>query len=214
MEKSIESIWKNGFINNENIVIPKLNNLYNQRSLHIIEKFRRIGKINLIGIGIFSFGVLIAALLTGVYVVGIAIASILAYIVYVGVKQSEELDKIEMGDNSYEYLKSFDAWIKKSFAKYISIYRFIYPALVILFALWTRMSSWGELFCTKVAAKYPDIPFVWDTPLPAILFVAFAAIVFSVFSKKLFMLDLKPIYGGILDKLENLLKEMEELRMS
>ena len=31
MEKSIESIWKQGFLNSDALVAPKLNNLYNQK---------------------------------------------------------------------------------------------------------------------------------------------------------------------------------------
>ena len=47
MEKSIESIWKQGFLDNNAMVAPKLNNLYNQKSIHIIDKFKRMFKINL-----------------------------------------------------------------------------------------------------------------------------------------------------------------------
>ena len=55
MEKSIESIWKQGFLENDAMVAPKLNNLYNQKSIHIIDKFKRMFKINLNALVIFSF---------------------------------------------------------------------------------------------------------------------------------------------------------------
>ena len=42
MEKSIESIWKEGFLQKNAMVAPKLNNLYNKKSIHIIDKFKRM----------------------------------------------------------------------------------------------------------------------------------------------------------------------------
>ena len=59
MERSIENIWKEGFLKSDALVAPKINNLYNQKSIHIIDKFKRMFKINLIAIIVFSFVFLI-----------------------------------------------------------------------------------------------------------------------------------------------------------
>jgi len=40
MEKSIETIWKEGFLESDALVAPKLNDLYNQKSIHIVDKFK------------------------------------------------------------------------------------------------------------------------------------------------------------------------------
>ena len=58
MEKSIESIWKEGFLDSNAMVAPKLNNLYNKKSIHIIDKFKRMFKINLNALVVFSFVIL------------------------------------------------------------------------------------------------------------------------------------------------------------
>ena len=50
MEKSIETIWKEGFLKSDTLIAPKLNDLYNQKSKHVIDKFKRVFKINLIAI--------------------------------------------------------------------------------------------------------------------------------------------------------------------
>jgi hypothetical protein len=42
MEKSIETIWKQGFLNDDALVAPKLNDLYNQKSTHIIDTFNNL----------------------------------------------------------------------------------------------------------------------------------------------------------------------------
>lgn len=66
MEKSIESIWKEGFLESDALVAPKLNDLYNQKSKHTIDKFKRMGKMNLHGIMIGAFVILIASFFIGV----------------------------------------------------------------------------------------------------------------------------------------------------
>ena len=58
MKKSIETIWQEGFLNNEALVAPKLNDLYNQKSIHIVDKFKRMYKINIIAIIAFAFIIL------------------------------------------------------------------------------------------------------------------------------------------------------------
>ena len=50
MTQSIEKIWQEGFINDKALVAPKLNDLYNQKSKNIVDKFERVFKWNLIGL--------------------------------------------------------------------------------------------------------------------------------------------------------------------
>lgn len=53
MEKSIETIWREGFLKSDALVAPKLNELYNQKSIHIVDKFKSMYRINLIAIVVF-----------------------------------------------------------------------------------------------------------------------------------------------------------------
>ncbi len=54
MEKSIEIIWKEGFLKKDALIAPKINDLYNQKSIDIVDKFRRMYRINIIGIVLFA----------------------------------------------------------------------------------------------------------------------------------------------------------------
>ena len=38
MEKTIETIWKEGFLKSSELLIPQINIMYNQKSKNIIEK--------------------------------------------------------------------------------------------------------------------------------------------------------------------------------
>ena len=55
MEKSIESIWKEGFLKSDVLVAPKVNDIYNKKSEHIVDKFTRMFKTNLVVIVLCSF---------------------------------------------------------------------------------------------------------------------------------------------------------------
>ena len=59
MEKSIEKIWTEGFLADDALIAPRVNNLYDQKSIHIIDKFTRMFKINLISIVVFSLLLLV-----------------------------------------------------------------------------------------------------------------------------------------------------------
>ncbi len=86
MEKSIESIWKQGFLNSDALVAPKLNNLYNQKSIHLIDKFKRMFKINLNAIVIGSLLFLGISFLIGIPFMGIGFFLTLSIIVIVNKK--------------------------------------------------------------------------------------------------------------------------------
>ena len=59
MEKSIESIWEYGFLKPDALLAPKLNNLYQQKSIDIVEQFKLMYKKNIIGIFCFNFNILL-----------------------------------------------------------------------------------------------------------------------------------------------------------
>jgi len=42
MEKSIEKIWSQGFLDEGALVAPKINKLYEAKSINTIEKFKRM----------------------------------------------------------------------------------------------------------------------------------------------------------------------------
>src|SRR3954462_13619854 len=54
MEKSIEAIWKEGFLNEKSLVAPKINDLYNQKSNDLVDKMKRMYRINLIALVIMA----------------------------------------------------------------------------------------------------------------------------------------------------------------
>src|SRR5215203_3076088 len=54
MKNSIETIWKEGFLNEKSLVAPKINDLYNQKSTDLVDKIERMFKVNRIAILIMA----------------------------------------------------------------------------------------------------------------------------------------------------------------
>ena len=71
MEKSIEQMWNNGFLKNEKLLAPKLNDLYNQKSQLVIDKLKRtytIDNKSMIPLAALVFGI---SAFFGYYLLGI-----------------------------------------------------------------------------------------------------------------------------------------------
>ena len=127
MEKSIESIWKEGFLQKNAMVAPKLNNLYTKKSIHIIDKFKRMFKINFNALVVFSFIVLIVSFFVKIPVMGVMMFILFNVIVFVNKRLLRGLDKIDKNVSSYQYLKSFDAWMQEQIATNVKMSSYIYP---------------------------------------------------------------------------------------
>ena len=112
MEQSIESLWKTGFIAEDALVAPHLNNLYNKKSMSIIEKFKRMLTINTWAIFFGSLLVLAGGISFKVPLAGIIIFVLLQILVGLSVYYLRQLKTIEYGTTSLDYLKSFKIGLK------------------------------------------------------------------------------------------------------
>ena len=212
MKKSIESIWKEGFLESDTLIAPKLNDLYNQKSKHIVDKFNRMFKINLIAIIVFASLVLLGCILMGIPYFGLFLFLLLNSLVVIGKKEFNKLKEIDTGQSSYQYLKAFDAWLKGLISDYTLLYRFFYPLFFLAFVLQFWFSSDGELLLNKIMANNPDTYLIYDIPLFWFLGVLVFAGLLGVFGGLLYKLDMKLVYGRLMKKLDELIADMEELR--
>jgi hypothetical protein len=217
MEKSIETIWKEGFLNNDALIAPKINNLYTQKSIDIVEKFRKMYKINRIGIILFALIILPISFISKIPYMGILMGILFLIISIIANKFSEKLDTIDKNTSSYEYLTSFDKWTKEMTATNTKLSRFLYPYVFITMVL----SFWfgeiggdvpGDNFAKAFISKFPNAYLVFDFPVIFIaIFIGMIGIL-AYFGGKIGEFDLKLGYGRILKKLEVLLADMEDLR--
>jgi len=217
MEKSIENIWKEGFLKSDALVAPKINNLYNQKSMHIIDKFKRMFKINLIVAVIFALVFLAITTINGLPIVGISWFIILIGLVVVNKKLLKGLEKIDYHINSYEYLLSFNKWLQEQLAINRKMARFYYPLffLSIVVGFWyvdAEGVSLGERLVGEVLYGFPDIYLVNGVPFIGIILVLIIVSLLALFGGNIYNMDVKIVYGRMFKKIENLISDLEELR--
>jgi len=217
MEKSIESIWKQGFLNSDALVAPKLNNLYNQKSIHLIDKFKRMFKINLNAIVAGSILFLGISYWFGIPFMGIGFFLTLCIIVIVNRRLSKELNKIDKSESSYHYIKAFDNWMKQQVRVNRIMSRFYYP----LFFFSTVLGFWyyhfngkqlGKAITNKLLLSYPGINIIFGVPLFIIIGMILMMVLLSYLGGRIYNWDFKVLYGGVLRKLDEIIADMEELR--
>lgn len=200
MEKSIETIWSEGFSEKENLSAPKIDKLFKQKSKLITEKIKKT-------FWIYNYSILPVALIFGV---GIAWAGhvILAFYTmfvllaffFLNKRIWRTFKNIDISTNTYQYLLAFRKSIKKMIRLYTNVYAIGAP-VIIFPAYWLYFSKTGLLqkFITKTQTPY------------IILFLVVLALILSILTVLAYKLEIKIIYGRLIKKLNNTIADMEEL---
>lgn len=212
MEKSIESIWKEGFLKSDALIAPKLNDLYNQKSTHLVDKYKRMFKINLIAVFIGSIIILGISFISGIPVMGIGVFFILNAIVIVNRKLLPGLEKIDKNTNSYEYLKTFDNWMKEKFAVNARMASYYYPLFFISIVLGFWFSFDFQETINEILGYNHEIYLVYGIPIYWLIPIVIITGLLAVFGGRIYYWDLHIVYGHVLKKLEEMIADMEELR--
>ena len=217
MERSIENIWKEGFLKSDDLVAPKINNLYNQKSIHIIDKFKRMFKINLIAIIAFSFIFLIISFFVGIPITGVIFFIALSVLVFINKMLLNGLDKIDKGASSYQYLKTFNEWIQKQVAINKKMSRFLYPIIFIsmILGFWFKDAEGmplGERLVSEILYGFPDTYLIFGVPLIGIVIALVIIGLLVLFGGRIYKWDLNIVYGRVFKKLKELMADIEELK--
>ena len=211
MEKSIESIWKEGFLQKNALVVPKLNNLYDKKSIHIIDKFKRMFKINLNALVVFSFVLLPVSFFVKIPVMGVLMFILFNVLVFVNKRLFKGLNKIDTNVSSYQYLKSFDVWMQEQITVNMKMSRYIYPYIFIAMVSGFWFSNDFNNSLNKILGDYqPDM--IYGMPVYWILSMLLIIILIAIFGERIYKWDLNLVYGGVLKKLAELISDMEDLR--
>jgi len=216
MEKSIENIWKEGFITKESLKAPKINKLSDLKSIYFIDQFKTKYKRNIIFLTVTAILVLLAFILGGVPIIGLYMMLLFSTLALVGLFELKKLDQLNLGNTNYEYLQNFDHWLKNLLTKFSMLYRIWIPLLFIGFALAILKTNLfvpfiGETLLERftnnqIGLNIGGIPLFW---LSVIIIIS---LILSYFSDLLFKREIKSIYGDLIARIEQLLMELKELR--
>ncbi|MCH2196321.1 hypothetical protein [Kordia sp.] len=204
MEKSIEHIWKEGFINNETLTIPKIENLYNQKSQHLGDKIMRVlhaePKTLLLMAVIF---------LVGNYAIGNSfwsgsIGSIWCIVWYfITKKQVQKIESVQKETNCYSFLKSLHKLLLQRKAATARLLWAATPAMLIPLIIYTYSNQYEKNFGEIFGVETLNFP---NEGLFAIIPLA------TVFSVVVYHVSFQLGYGSIMNKLKQLISDMESLK--
>jgi hypothetical protein len=114
MEKSIEQIWKGGFMNNKELIAPKINALYNQKSINLVDRLINNMKTELFTVIILGFIIALFITIAGNHIIwGILLLLINSVWYIISKKQLKDLNDTQFNSNCYEYLIEISKKIKK-----------------------------------------------------------------------------------------------------
>lgn len=217
MEKSIETIWKEGFLKSDVLVAPKLNDLYNKKSQHIVDKFTRMFKINLVAVVIGSFFVVGMSYFVEIPYMGIGMFIMLNILVLINKKLMRGLAEIDKNTNSFQYLKTFDNWMKEQMSINERFARFLYPVIFLsmLAGFWFGGFGGdvpGQILVNELVIRYPEMVVVYGLPLYGLLGGLLVIALLAYFGGTIYRWDLNIVYGRVLKKLGEIIADMEELR--
>lgn len=216
MEKSIERIWKEGFVNKEVSAVLKIEDIKSLQSLYLVDQFKKSYQTNIIVLTATAVLILLAAVVGGVPFVGLFLFMLFASLAILGKKELNQVDKFNMGADCYEFLRTFDNWLKKLLSRFQLIYRFWIP-LFFLAGSWGILNTnffipfLGETIMDKIL-NHPNTYQLAGLPIIWMVGIGLIAFGLSFFSDQFFKREIRSIYGDIILRLDQLLAEMEELR--
>ena len=205
MEKSIETVWKQGFVEEASLGIPKVTNLYNRKSIHLMDKLMRMMKLDL-------WSTLPVAVIVGGWLayssqslwVGLVTFLTCLALFFVAKSRIDALEKLEKGQSCYHYLQSVKQWIQDCMRFYTRLLGIGAPVFVLVIHL-ILMNFPGD---NVLSVMYERLGFegrIW--------FIGLTMTVASVVGVLFYRLSVKLVYGGILSRLNSLIADMNELRI-
>ncbi|MBL4604492.1 MAG: hypothetical protein JKY02_02165 [Flavobacteriaceae bacterium] len=216
MEKSIENIWKKGFTNSDLLSIPIIENIRSLKSIYTIDKFKKMYKLNIIGLTLTAVIILLAFIFGGIPFIGMYMFTLFISMAIIGLKSLNNLNQINFGESNYEFLKAFDNWLNNSNSKILLVYKIWIPLFFIGFAFALLYTNFfipfiGETLIDKILNN-ENMFIVNKIPVFWFLGIIIIAIVLSYFSSSFYKIEMKDIYGNILGEIKQLIAEVEELR--
>ncbi|WP_272150035.1 hypothetical protein [Tenacibaculum aiptasiae] len=204
MEKSIEKIWTEAFINEQSLIAPKINNLYNQKSKSIINKIKRTYEIDNKGLIPMAIIVVIGMTFLSEVIIGLYAAFLILCLYFFNSNLLKKFKDIDVKSDNLSYLKQYRYIISIIMKSTKKLFVFAIPAAVLsIFILAYNLKE--KSFLSKFISS--------DTSLLKMISVGFLiAICVSVIGFVVYNISTKILYATQISKLDDLIKEMDQLK--
>lgn len=205
-------MWKEGFINEAHLTAPKINDLYNRKSQNIVDKLQNMFAINIKAIIVGNLFMLIMMTVIGAPFLGLYLFCLILPLIIIAKKELKKSVNLSKGQSSYDYLMSFDRWLKSSIAAYSSYYKVFYPLFFLGMAVQGIVSNAGGELIALLVEIFPTDTVILGQPYYLIVALITVILIVARYAEALYRLDLNIVYGRQFKKLAELITDMEELR--
>lgn len=212
MSKSIEAMWKEGFVNEAHLSAPKVNDLYNRKSQNIVDKLQSMFAINTKAIIVGSLIMLIVMSLIGAPFLGLYICCLLVPLIIIAKRELKKSVDLSKGQSSYDYIMSFNIWLKSAIKTYSGYYKIFYPMFFLGMATQAIVSKAGGKLIALLMEVLPTSMIILGQPYYILLALVLGTAFFARYAEAIYQWDLNIVYGRQFKKLEELIADMEELR--
>ncbi|OSY87268.1 hypothetical protein WH52_12470 [Tenacibaculum holothuriorum] len=204
MEKSIEKIWNDAFIDEQSLIAPKVIDIYNQKSKSIINKIKRTyefdnkGLLPIAGITVIG-GILLSETIIGAY------GAFLILCLYVfNTRLLNRFNTIDVKSDNLTYLKSYRNIITSVTNATKKLFLFAIPLAVLsifILAYTIKETSFLSKFISE------------ETTLVQMTGIGFlVAVAVGVIGMIVFKISTKLLYGTLISKLDDIINELETLK--
>lgn len=212
MTKSIETMWKEGFVNEAHLSAPKVNDLYNRKSQNIVDKLQSMFAINTKAIIVGSVIMLIIMSIIGAPFLGLYIGCLLVPLIIIAKRELKKSVDLSIGQSSYDYIMGFNNWLKSAIKTYSGYYKLFYPMFFLGMATQGIVSNAGGELIALLIEVFPTEMIIFGQPYYILVALALGTVIFARYAEAIYQWDLNMVYGRQFKKLEELIADMEELR--
>ncbi|SNR16768.1 hypothetical protein [Tenacibaculum jejuense] len=204
MEKSIEKIWNEAFVDEQSLIAPRINNLYNQKSKSIVNKIKRTYEFDNKGLLPMAGIVAIGGILLSETIIGLYGTILILCLYYYNTKLLSRFSNLDVKSDNLTYLKNYRKVIKSVSLATKRMFIFVIPFVVLsifILAFFVKEKSFLSLFIKE------------ETTLLEIIGIGGSvALIVSILAMLVFKLSTKLLYGTLFSKLDDLINEIEGLK--
>lgn len=204
MEKSIEKIWSESFINEQSLIAPKINDLYNQKSKSLISKIKRTYEIDNKGLIPIAILVFVVTLILSEIIIGLYGTFLIVALYFYNKSLLSRFNTIDIKTDNLTYLKNYRTIISSVVKSTRKLFIFILPIAVLsifTIAYFIKEKSFLSKFISE------DTTFLQVFGIGIIMAISLALICNIVYA-----LSTKLVYGGMISKLDDIINEIESLK--
>lgn len=204
MEKSIEKIWNEAFVEEQALIAPKVNDLYNKKSKSLIHKIQRTYEID--NKGLIPMAILVAGGMAvfSEAIIGFYGAFLILCLYFFNRRLLKQFDMIDVKSDNLTYLKNYKKVMMSIIKATKKMFMYALPVAVLsIFVLAHSISE--QSFLSKFITR--DMNFLQIVGIGVVL-----GVLISIFCTLVYMISTKILYATLVSKLDAIIAELEELR--